>query len=190
MDLEDHIASVVFLGEEEHLSGSVLRTFYSCKLLALQTLLEDFVNLSIGSRDEHHIAERVVSNLAAHGLEEIKTILEGFLERCEILDLDAGTLGELLHVGRELRLLDVRYLIRTPCRENLYIEGLVVRNLLVPLKGVYRVIGCADELDIRSLDDVPNGHRLVMKLLVAEIPNLFSGIAIEVALIAEIFPEL
>ena len=60
----------------------------------------------------------------------------------------------------------------------------------MPLEGVDRVIGGADELYVRLLDDVPYGHGWIVELLVAEVPYFLGGIAVQIALVAEVLTKL
>ena len=190
MDLHDHVTLVVLLCKEDEHRVLVLGSLICSHSLTVHGLLQNRIDLGLLSRSVCNVTNTVVRNGAAHGLEEIKTVSNCLLEGIHIADGDAGSLGELCDVRSEGRKLDVVQLVRSPCRKYLYVEACVVLDLLMPLEGIDRVIGGADELYVRLLDDVPNGHGRIVKLLVAEVPYFLSSIAIEVALVAEVLTKL
>ena len=56
----------------------------------------------------------------------------------------------------------------------------------MPFKGIHRVVGRADEGDIRLLDDAADGKiRVVAELIATQIPDLLGGVQAQMSLIAE-----
>ena len=132
----------------------------------------------------------MVGGTAAHLVEEVETLGESALEVVEGVDLHAGDLRELLHIGTEALLLDTESLVRTHGRDDLDVEGVICRNLLVPLKGVGRIVCGADQAHVGAADEIPAGELRRGELPVGKLPDLFCGIAVEHALIAEEALEL
>ena len=190
MDLHDHVTLVVLLCKEDEHRVLVLGSLICSHSFTVHGLLQDRIDLRLLSRSVCNVTNAVVSNGAAHGLEEIETVSNCLLEGIHIADGDAGSLGKLCDVRSEGRKLDVVQLVRSPCRKYLYVEACVVLDLLMPLEGIDRVIGGADELYVRLLDDVPYGHGRIVKLLVAEVPYFLCSIAVQVALVAEVLTKL
>ena len=91
----------------------------------------------------------------------------------------------------EALLADVQGLVGAEGRGDDDLDGRVFLDLLVPLEGVDGVVGGADHRNIALLDQAADGQlRVMLQLVVAEVPDLLGGLAVQHALIAEVLLQL
>ena len=192
MELHHEPARLVLAAEEGHQRSLELRHVLKRHVRAVrrERLLKDVVNLVIGRLDVIELVEPVVSGLAAHLREEIQPLQVSRAQRVKVGDLDAGSLAELLHVIRDSRLVDIQPLVRSPSRQHLNVEGIILREHFMPLESVRRVVGRAEQLHVRILNDIPHAHRRVAQLLVADLPDSVRIIAVYDQVAVEITSEL
>ena len=106
--------------------------------------------------------------------------------------VDAGQLlladssGQLAHVRSKAGLVDVEDLVGAEGRSHGELDGGVFLDLLVPLEAVDGVIGGADEGHVALFDEAADGQLgVVLELVVAQVPDFLSGIAVQHAVVAE-----
>ena len=132
----------------------------------------------------------MVCDHTAKGLEVVETPTECFLQASEIPDLDPGAGREPSEIFRILLLLDISDFVRAEGGEDLHLEIGVLRDFFVPFQTVDGIIRSADQADIGGLYEIPDGHRGASQLFIAKLPDLLRGIAVQIALVSEIFPKL
>ncbi len=86
-------------------------------------------------------------------LEEVNSPVQSSADIFRGLDFHAGCSGQLRDIFGVSGSLDIDGLVRTEGRADLEAEVLYLRELLVPLKRIDRIIGRADESDIGLSDD-------------------------------------
>lgn len=90
-----------------------------------------------------------------------------FLQVLEGQDFNTAYFPKLLDVIREYGSFQVSCFIRAPCRENLYVKGIVFLDLLVPYKGIGGGIRGADQGNAGLSDQAPDTHFFCLKFGVA-----------------------
>ena len=181
----------ILAGDKLHKGGLVLKDLILGERLGGKALGKDGLDLVGAGRDVHDVVERVVGSAATQLVGDIVTLGDGGLHALEVIDLDAGDLGEVLAVVRELlATLDAQSGVGTHGRDDLDVEALVGGNLLVPLKAVGGVVGGANHADVGLLDQVAAGEAGLGELSVGEVPDLLGGLAVEDALVAKVALEL
>ena len=217
VQLHDPALFSVDPAEEHEQRGLELRELSSGQGLACQALLEDGLH-SVGVRlSVGHRRQAVVRYAAAQAVKKVRPLCQGLAERGEGVDLAAGCSAERLQIGGIVRLLAGNRLVRTEARPHL--DGKAFRivilrrlrrricprhsmrffaslrmtdsgKLLVPFQRIRRIVGGADDLDVRALNQAPGGELGPGQLLVAQLPDGLGGLAVQRALIAEIVAQL
>ena len=97
-------------------------------------------------------------------MEEVLTLAQGVEEVLIVVDLDSRDCAELLDIFLVLlRLLHNHSLVRTPCREHLHAERIVL-DMLVIFESVCRVVSGADYLHVESLHQLLTSELLCLEL--------------------------
>ena len=157
---------------------------------AHEDLLEDELDLDLLVVAGVEVLQAVVGELAAHGGEEVVTLLEGFLQVGVGVDLHVGGLAEFLQVFLVgLGVLDGHGLVGTPGGDDLGAER-VLGDHLVPAQVVGRVVGGADGLHVELADEGLAAEFGRGELGVALLEDLTGGLGGEELVDAEHAAEL
>ena len=125
--------------------------------LALHRLLEGAVcGLSV-RLCEHAVIETVVCAQTAVGGEVVDARAQCCSDVVRAGERAAGDLAQTGDVGAEVRLFDVNCLVRAERRQHLDLHGRVVRDDLVPVQIVARVVGGAHRLDVEAAHQAARG---------------------------------
>ena len=191
MHLHDNVVLLVQGTQLQQQVGGVLVAFLLGQGLTGHGLLEGSSCLLSVRFGEGDVVQTVVRSAAAHLDEE----LQAFFQRTDNA-ICAGKLAahnflQLMDVIGEALLADVQDLVGAEGRGDDDFDGRVFLDLLVPLEGVDGVVGGADHGNVALLDQAADGQlRVMLQLVVAEVPDLLGGLAVQHALIAEVLLQL
>ena len=187
MDLHGDAQTVILLAQMDQDVGLVLLSLFGGAGLALHHLLVDGVDLFLGGLTVGDVIQTVVRSAAAHLGKELDALGQSVGDA-----VDAGQLflahnsGQLAHVLGKAGLVDVDCLIGAEGRSHGELDGGVFLDLLVPVQIIDGVIGGADEGHVGLLDQAADGQLgIVLQLVVAQVPDFLSGIAVQHALVAK-----
>ena len=187
VELHDDAEAVILLAQVDEDVGLILLSLFRSAGLAGHDLLVDGVDLFRGGLTVGDIVQTVVGSAAAHLGEELDAVGQSAGDA-----VDAGQLlladssGQLAHVLSKAGLVDVEDLVGAEGRSHGELDGGVFLDLLVPLEAVDGVIGGADEGHIALLDEAADGQLgVVLELVVAQVPDFLSGVAVQHAVVAE-----
>ena len=108
----------------------------------------------------------MVGKTASAGVEIVMTLLEGINHILEVDDVHAGLFTQSLHIIGKARLVNIYTLVGSECGKNSRLEFLVLLDFNVPLKSVRRIVRCADNLNVRSLNKLLSAEFGLRKKLV------------------------
>ena len=187
MQLHGNVQAVILLAQVDQDVGLVLLSLFHGAALALHHLLVDGVHLVLGGLTVGNVVQTMVGSAAAHLGKELDALGQGIGHA-----VDAGQLflahngSQLSHVLSKAGLVDVDGLIRTEGGSHSELDGGIFFDLLVPVQVVDGVIGGADEGHVALLDEAADGQLGVMlELVVAQVPDFLSGVAVQHAVVAE-----
>ena len=189
--LHDNVVLLVQGTQLQQQVGGVLVAFLLGQGLTGHGLLEGSSCLLSVRFGEGDVVQTVIRSAAAHLNEE----LQAFFQRTDNA-ICAGKLAahnflQLMDVIGEALLADVQGLVGAEGRGDDDLDGRVFLDLLVPLEGVDGVVGGADHGNVALLDQAADGQlRVMLQLVVAEVPDLLGGLAVQHALIAEVLLQL
>ena len=190
VDLHDDVVLLVHAGAGRQQVGHVSVALFFGRVLAGHRLLESDIGQLRGI-DKRHIVKAVVGGAAAHLHKELQPFLQRFLHAAHALELAAHDGLQLVDVLDKAGLVDVQRLVRAEGGGDNDLDRSVLLDLLVPLQAVDGVVGRADHRDVALLDQAAHGHLgVVFQLFVAQVPDLFGRVAVEHAVIAEVFLQL
>ena len=175
----------VFRSQEQHKGCFKLGSVFFGNRCSGQGSLENFLYFFLRSRHIHHIVQTMIRNQAAHAVEEFHSLLQGFFQICEGLDLHAGNFCQFPDIFLIAWFFQIHSLIWPPCRKNLYVKRLILFNYFMPFQVVYRIICSTQKGNIGLFDQVPHAHGIFLKLCITQIPYLFCCLAVENAGIAK-----
>ena len=182
MELHHDTQAAVFPPEPEQQRGLELLLFLHCGDLTGQPLPEDGLYLRLRCRGKGHALHPVVGNAAAERYKEGQLLLQ----RLDQL-FKAPNLTEAGHVVYIIFLFDPQRLVRAEAGQYFYTKAYAFSDLFVPFQRIRRVVGGAEGFHVGTDDQFPRGQ--CFKLLIAELPHLFGGVAVEEALIAEVIAQ-
>ena len=187
VELHDDAEAVILLAQMDEDVGLILLGLLGGNGLALHGLLVDGVDLFLGGLTVGDVVQTVVRSAAAHLGKELDAVGQSAGDA-----VDAGQLlladssGQLAHVLSKAGLVDVEGLVGAEGRSHGELDGGVFLDLLVPLEAVDGVIGGADEGHVALLDEAADGQLgVVLELVVAQVPDFLSGVAVQHAVVAE-----
>ena len=128
----------------------------------------------------------MVRQLTAILCEEVVTLLQGIYHIGKLHDVDTTNLSQLLHIFRELRLLNVHGLVWTPCRNHDRIVGSLVACILnMVVQVVNGIIGGTYTLHVVVLHQTTGRELGLLQLLVTLVKNLTGGLGAQLLFNAE-----
>ena len=192
MQLHHNAQPMVCLAQAHQDSGLIALGFLKGNRAARHNLLISRVRCLVADRAERDIIQAVVGSAATHLGEELQPlnnrgahIVQGFQ-----LVL-ADRLGKCRHIIGKAGFIDIDGLVRAEGRADLALDGIVRRNLLVPFQGINRVVCRTDERHVGLLNQPADGHiRVMLKLVVALVPDFLVIFSVQVAVYAEILVQL
>ena len=191
MNLHSNVVFLVGSAQFQQQVGGVGVALLLGQRLAGHSLLERggrLLGIGINVGD---IVQAVVRSAAAHLDEEFQALFQGADNAVGAGKLAAHDLFQLVDVVGEALLADVQGLVGAEGRSDDDLDGGVLLDLLVPLEGVNGVVGGTDHGDVALLDQAADGQfRVVLQLLVAEVPDFLGSLAVQHALIAEVLLQL
>ena len=133
----------------------------------------------------------MVGSAAALLVEVVDTLNQSLADALDALELVTDDILQLVDVADEGSLLDVQSLVRTEGGANLGVDGGISSDLCMELQGVDGIVGGADHVDVGLLDQATSGHGgVVLQLVVGQIPDFLSGLAVQDAVVAEVALQL
>ena len=192
VQLHGDVQAVILLAQVDQDVGLVLLSLLSGHSLTSHSLLVDGVDLLLGGLTVGHIVQAVVRCAAAHFGKELDALGQSVGDAVDALQLFlANDLSQLAHVLHEAGLLDVDGLVGAEGGSNGELDGRIFLDLLVPCQIIDGVVGGADESNIGLLNQAADSHAVVvLQLVVAQIPDFLSGVAVQHTLIAEVLAQL
>ena len=190
--LHGDVQAVILLAQVDQDVGLVLLSLFSGHSLTGHCLLVDGVDLFLGGLTVGHVVQAVVRCAAAHLGKELDALGQSVGDAVDALQLFlANDLSQLAHVLHEAGLLDVDGLVGAERGSNGELDGRIFLDLLVPCQIIDGVVSGADESNIGLLDQAADSHAVVvLQLVVAQVPDFLSGVAVQHTLIAEELAQL
>ena len=158
--------------------------------LARQTLGEDRFNFLLACRNIHDIFQCMVGCTAAHGIKECHALAQCFLQIRKRSNLHFGSFTQRCQIIEIFRLFQIHCLVRTPCRQNLYIKAVICCDDLVPLEIICRIIRRTNQRNAGLTNQIAHTHFRLLQLLIAQIPSFFCRICAEHTVIAKVTLQL
>ena len=175
----------IFAGCEQHEGGLELHLLFPADPLSAKAFCKNLLQIFIRFRNAHHIFQRMVTGTAAHFREERHSLLQRFLQIGKASDFHSGRFAQLFQIVCVIRLFQVHGLVRSPCGKHLYLKALILRDLLMPSQIIGRVIRGTHQRHAGLTDQIADTHAVLMKLLIAEIPDFLRSLTVQHTGIAE-----
>ena len=191
MNLHSNVVFLVGSAQLQQQVGGIGVALLLGQRLAGHSLLERGGRLLGIGVNVGDIVQAVVRSAAAHLDEEFQALFQGAGNAVGAGKLAAHDLFHLVDVVGEALLADIQGLVGAEGRSDDDLDGGILLDLLVPLEGVNGVVGGADHRNVALLDQAADSQlRVVLELVVAQVPDFLGGVAVQHALIAEVFLQL
>ena len=191
MQLHSHVVLLVQAAQGQQHVGGVLVALFLGQGLTGHGLLESSGSLLSVGIHVGDVIQAVVRGAAAHLYEELQALIQSVDNAVGTGKLAADHVFQLVDVIGKAFLADVQGLVGAVGGGHDDLDGRVSLDLLVPLQRIDGVIGGADHGNIALLDQAADSQlRVILQLLVAQVPNFLSGVAVQHALVAKVLLQL
>ena len=191
MQLHDDVVLFIQAAQRQQHVGGVGVAFLLAQRLAGHRLFKGGRRLVHIGGHVGDVVQPVVRGTAPHLHKELQALVQRFDDAVGAGELAADDFFQLMNILGKAGLADVQRLVGAEGRRDRDLDRGVVFDLLVPFQAVDGVVGGAHHGDVALLDQA--AHRqlgVVLQFFIAQVPDLLRGLAVEHALIAEVFLQL